>query len=74
MHDIDGMIERFHDLAIVPSEFTESLCSFLKNGDDGLYGATGFELLSEGMVRQFCPCQFFSPAGKSRRAIGDERD
>jgi hypothetical protein len=59
MHDIDRTLERFHHLAIAPSEFAESVCSLLQNSSDGLYGATGFELRSEGMVSQFSPRQFF---------------
>jgi len=58
MQDVDYGLEGLHNLAIVASEFEESLRLFLENGGNGLNRVAFYQLRIERMVNQPCPCLF----------------
>jgi hypothetical protein len=53
---VDCGLEGLHNLAIVASEFEESLRLFLENGGNGLNRVAFYQPRVERMVDQPCPC------------------
>jgi hypothetical protein len=76
--DVDATVERFHRLAVLSSEFVETLCLLLKHGGDGLDRVASIELLGERVFGQFCPGLSFIVSqggveeGLEMRGLGEE--
>jgi hypothetical protein len=59
MEDMNCSLEGFHDFVIVSSKFGEGMSLLLEDVHDIIDSIAVFELPSERMVDQFCPCLFF---------------
>jgi hypothetical protein len=56
MQDLDSPLEPRHELAIVPSPSTKSLCLILKDIDHGINGIAIREAVDGLMAEQVGPC------------------
>ena len=56
MEDMDCPLEGFHNFAILSSKFGEGMSLLLEDIHDIIDSIAVFELPSERMVDQFCPC------------------
>jgi hypothetical protein len=67
IQDINSALEPRHELSIVSSKVTESLCLLLKDVDDGVGSFAIYELVDDLMLDQVGPCtllEFFQGSFK----------